>query len=140
MCCELPGRIMQAIARAQGRCPDAHSAKRLAAISRAEAYIDQHASESIGVRDICRAADVSERTLQYAFHERFGMGPKEFLNASRLQAARRELRGADPHETSVAEVANAWGFWHLGQFAADYRRRFDELPSETLRSLSDAGG
>jgi AraC-like DNA-binding protein len=33
----------------------------------------------------------------------------------------------------VTAVALRWGFGHLGQFAADYRARFGELPSETLR-------
>ena len=33
---------------------------------------------------------------------------------------------------SVADAANEWGFWHMGQFAKDYRRMFGELPSETL--------
>ena len=32
----------------------------------------------------------------------------------------------------VAEVASRWGFWHMGQLAADYRQLFGELPSETL--------
>jgi len=35
-------------------------------------------------------------------------------------------------EAGVAEIANAWGFWHMGQFARDYRFMFGELPSETL--------
>ena len=30
-----------------------------------------------------------------------------------------------------ANVAHRWGFWHMGQFARDYRRLFGELPSET---------
>jgi AraC family ethanolamine operon transcriptional activator len=29
--------------------------------------------------------------------------------------------------------ANNWGFWHMDRFAADYRRQFGELPSETRR-------
>ncbi|UCG61547.1 MAG: helix-turn-helix domain-containing protein [Candidatus Zixiibacteriota bacterium] len=35
--------------------------------------------------------------------------------------------------TTIADVANHWGFWHMGQFSADYRRLFGELPLETLR-------
>jgi hypothetical protein len=32
----------------------------------------------------------------------------------------------------VSDVANSWGFWHMGQFAADYRAMFGELSSSTL--------
>ena len=46
---------------------------------------------------------------------------------------RRALRQADPTMKGiVADTANARGFWHMGQFAADYRRMFGKLPSETL--------
>jgi transcriptional regulator GlxA family with amidase domain len=83
---------------------------------------------------------VSERTLEYAFVERFGIGPKEYLNAFRLVSVRRQLRVADPRRFKVADVANAWGFWHMGQFAADYQQRFDEKPSETLHSESSSFG
>ncbi|CAG9232914.1 hypothetical protein BVI1335_880001 [Burkholderia vietnamiensis] len=33
----------------------------------------------------------------------------------------------------MQDVAAAWGFWHLSQFATDYRRMFGKRPSETLR-------
>ena len=59
------------------------------------------------------------------------MTPKAYLQAQRLHGVRRELRVADT-ETVIADVAGRWGFWHMGQFAADYRRTFDQLPSETL--------
>ena len=123
---------MNAIASGKRKCPSAFGPKRLAALTRAEAFITQYARDNIKVADICRAADVSERTLQYAFVERYGMGPKEFLNGFRFSSARRQLRAADPRTTKVAEIANDWGFWHMGQFAADYRERFEELPSKTL--------
>jgi hypothetical protein len=35
-------------------------------------------------------------------------------------------------DTSVTVVAAHYGFTHFGRFAADYRRRFDELPSTTF--------
>lgn len=72
-----------------------------------------------------------QRTLRYAFREQFGVGPKQHLQSVRLSGVRRDLRRAEAG-VKLADVANRWGFWHLGQFAADYRRQFCELPSETL--------
>jgi AraC-like DNA-binding protein len=76
----------------------------------------------------------SERLLRYAFLERFGVSPKAYLLAVRLNGVRKELRAADPVCT-VIDVANIWGFWHMGQFAADYRRLFGNFPSKRLGVL-----
>lgn len=95
-------------------------------------YIEDHADQPPTIEDICRASGASWRTLDYAFRERFGVTPKQYLQATRLQQVRGELYRSAP-DTSVSEIAARWGFWHMGQFAADYRRQFGELPSETLR-------
>jgi AraC-like DNA-binding protein len=76
---------------------------------------------------------VSERTLEYAFLDRFGLTPAAFIKARRLAAVRTELRCADPDRTRVGDVLGEFGFWHVGQFARDYRHAFGELPSDTLR-------
>ena len=34
------------------------------------------------------------------------------------------------------DVAARWGFWHLSQFAVDYKKLFGELPSRTLRRVN----
>ena len=34
---------------------------------------------------------------------------------------------------TVTQVAERWGFHHLGSFAVEYRKRWGEAPSETLR-------
>jgi len=45
-----------------------------------------------------------------------------------------DLTGGDrAHRPTVAEVAYRWGFTHLGRFAHDYRARYGEAPSTTLR-------
>ena len=75
---------------------------------------------------------VSERTLQYAFRDRFGLTPAAFIKARRLAAVRAMLCSADPQRTHVGDVLGDFGFWHLGQFAKDYRQAFGELPSVTL--------
>lgn len=75
---------------------------------------------------------VSERTLQYAFRDRFGLSPAEFFKRRRLAEVRSALRRGDPDVDTIANIAALSGFWHLGQFATDYRRVFGERPSETL--------
>ena len=84
------------------------------------------------VADICRVTKVSERTLQYGFLEHYDITPKAYLRAVRLNGVRRDLKLANPEEARISDIASRWGFWHLGQFAADYRRQFAELPSQTL--------
>jgi AraC-like DNA-binding protein len=51
----------------------------------------------------------------------------------RLDHVRTELLHSDPAEVRVTEVAMRWGFFHQSRFAQQYRDRFGELPSATLR-------
>ena len=88
--------------------------------------------EPLTVDDICREVGVSHRTLEYAFRARFDLSPKAYIRTLRLNCVRKELRMSDPLTTSITKVANRWGFWHMGQFAADYRKLFVEIPTETL--------
>jgi AraC-like DNA-binding protein len=54
------------------------------------------------------------------------------LRMVRLEHIRAELQSAEPNE-KIIDIAYKWGVAHLGRFAAEYRARFGELPSETLR-------
>jgi AraC-like DNA-binding protein len=129
---EVPAQLLKALATSKGPLREPPFGARALALRRAVPFIEQHRDRTLAVREVCQAAGVSWRTLDYAFLERFGVTPKAYLTAQRLNAVRRELvPGSNP--VKVADVANRWGFWHMGQFAADYRRQFGELPSETLR-------
>lgn len=90
------------------------------------------------VPDLCRHFHVSRRTLQNCFYEVLGISPMTCLRNIRLNAVRRELRNPLSTHHSVQDVAAAWGFWHLSQFAKDYRHLFGEKPSEALRGRSAA--
>ncbi len=96
-------------------------------------YVDGHADTPLRVADLCAVARVSERTLQNLFKRELGMTPKTYLCGQRLYGAHRALRTAQASGCRVMDVANAWGFWHMGQFARDYRKLFGELPSDTLK-------
>lgn len=81
---------------------------------------------------LCEIGAVGERTLQYAFRERFGLTPAAFLKMRRLAEVRRRLLRSNTGHLLVGETAASLGFFHVGQFAADYRRAFGETPSRTL--------
>ncbi len=100
------------------------------ALKSALSVIAARAHEPFTMTELYELSDASGRTLRYAFEEEFGLSPKQYLQAHRLNGVRRELRHGGTRK--IADAANAWGFWHMGQFAADYRKMFGELPGVTL--------
>jgi AraC-like DNA-binding protein len=109
-------------------------------VQTAEDYALKHPAEPLYMINLCKAASVSERTLQNAFKEIMGMTPVAFLTRLRLHRVRRALRAANDHSTTVSAEARKWGFWHLGEFPRAYRDCFGELPSDTLKGRHRAGG
>jgi transcriptional regulator GlxA family with amidase domain len=99
----------------------------------AEDYALSHTAERLYVTELCEAAGVSERTLQYAFKEVMGMTPGAYLTRLRLHRVRHALRTATQASTTVTAEALRWGFWHFGDFSRAYKACFGELPSDTLR-------
>jgi AraC family ethanolamine operon transcriptional activator len=55
-----------------------------------------------------------------------------YFKVSRLNAVRQELKATSAGTATVHVIAQRWGFWHSGEFAASYRRLFGELPSQTF--------
>ena len=130
---ELPGQLAEAIKLSETNPLRPALRTRYKALKHALDYINTSADVAHTVRDLCRATGVSERTLEYAFRERFGVTPKQYIRDIRLNAVHKILAKAASEEAKVTDIANQFGFWHMGQFAADYKRLFGKLPSEVLR-------
>ena len=98
----------------------------------AEQFMCANAHLPLSLGDICQAAGVNARTLQHSFRRKRGCTPMQFLRNIRMEEVRAGL--LQPTErTSVSGEAARWGFLHFGRFSNEYRHRFGELPSETLR-------
>ncbi|UUS30472.1 MULTISPECIES: AraC family transcriptional regulator [Streptomyces] len=90
--------------------------------------------------ELAGLARVSTRRLQESFRAHVGTTPMGYVRDVRLARVRDELRGAEPDGgLTVSEVAWRWGFTHLGRFAARYRERFGEAPSQTLHTPPPGG-
>lgn len=104
-------------------------------VARAQEILRAHLELPITLEELCTHAGVSARTLQQAFSRHTGTSPMAWLRELRLEHVRSRLQApadaAGGEAVRVADVAARFGFFHLGRFAAHYRRRFGELPSET---------
>jgi AraC family ethanolamine operon transcriptional activator len=106
--------------------------RRRRVVERTIEYINSDLTVSRSIPELSRVANVDERTLRNMFYEHFSLSPQKFLKSYRLNKARSTLLKSNDPKTKVADIANQYGFWHMGQFAADYRMLFGELPSRTL--------
>lgn len=104
-------------------------------VDRACEVMMSRADEPLSILEICSRVGTSRRKLNACFQEVLGTTPVKYLRSLRLNGVRRALRAAGPDET-VQNIASHWGFWHLSQFALDYKKLFGELPSATLHSKS----
>lgn len=110
----------------------AQSAVPSRAVSIVRELIENHPEWKHTVGSMAQHASIGVRALQSAFAIHLGVSPKEYLTNVRMQRAYDELRAAQRDAVTVSQVAARWGLGHPGRFASAYRKRFGELPSETL--------
>jgi AraC-like DNA-binding protein len=108
-------------------------------VRRAIDYIEANLDEPIGFADIAAASGIPGRTLSQHFRRFRDTTPMRYLRDARLEKVHEALCGAEPEE-SILQIAGSWGFGHMGRFAAAYRTRFGEAPSETLGRRCHARG
>ena len=104
---------------------------RRSAVHRALELINDQDQLPMSVSELCQQTDVSAATLYRGFMEEVGVSPKKYLACRMLEGVRKDLLVTTP-SSKIYRIANRWGFWHMGQFSADYSALFGELPSDTL--------
>jgi AraC-like DNA-binding protein len=89
-------------------------------------------SVPLDLKDVAAVCSVSQRMLIYQFNDVVGLTPMAYYKLQRLNAVRRALKVADIRISCVIDVAAAFGFYHMGHFATDFRELFGTLPSEII--------
>ena len=134
----LPALLLRTLEEEHGSAQHSPPRKSLRAFLAAKAYINHNIESPVSISDLCNLTNTSDRTLQKIFLQITGIGPKAYIRTVRLNRIHTDLLNAKPGTITVTDAANRYGFWHMGQFAADYRLLFGELPSETLRKINPA--
>lgn len=86
------------------------------------------------LQELCNISGVSERTLEYAFLEKYKITPISYIKAHRLNMVRKELVLSKGKKVKISAIAANYDFWHMGQFAKDFKKHFGVLPSQILNA------
>jgi AraC-like DNA-binding protein len=91
-----------------------------------------HLHEPISLSDMEQRSSYSRRSLQYAFKQRFGCGPMQWLRKQRLAKAKALLEhpGSSPR---LREIAHACGYLSQSSFSRDFLAHYGESPSRLMR-------
>lgn len=133
-CYRVPYLLAEALMTSTVYSGIATTEKRNNDLKAATDYIRSSTDKAISIQQLCQDTGINKRTLERAFLDKYGVTPKSYLKAFRLNDVYKSLLHSDPESTKVTDVALSHGYWHMSQFAADYRRQFGELPSVTLKS------
>ncbi|UCH75627.1 MAG: helix-turn-helix domain-containing protein [Rhodospirillales bacterium] len=113
--------------------------RRLRITRKVEEFALEALPRAVSLAEMCRAAGVSARALQYAFQDLYGMSPLNYVKLRRLGLARKTLLASPGRASPVKWAAIGAGFSELGRFSAEYRALFGERPSETVLRTRQEG-
>lgn len=131
----LSAGILSTIASARNLIPKTKLIERKKITDKVIDYMVANVGNPISIAGLCRYSNCTDRTLRNIFYEVFGKPPVQYLKCMRLEMVRKTLLDPEMAGMSITDIANANGFWHMGQFAKDYRSLFDELPSITRKDI-----
>jgi AraC-like DNA-binding protein len=104
------------------------------ALRRARDCLAAHAADPLDLVQLAGAAGIGIRALQIGFQRHFGMSISQMLLDLRLAELNARLTAAAP-DARIIDIAFDLGFTHVSRMAGDYRQKFGETPSATLRRL-----
>lgn len=100
-------------------------------VRRVEEFIEANAHLPIRLETLVEISGVSATALFDGFRSFRQTTPMAALRDFRMQRAHEDIESGAAGD-SVTSIATRWGFYHLGRFAADYKKRFGRSPSEAL--------
>lgn len=126
----LPYMILELIEKSYSVDANKLVAKKDYALQESIKYINRNLHHKISISELCTKYAISQKSLEEAFKQHYGITPGSYIKRTRLNLVRNQLVKPDNRE-SITSISKRFGFNHSGQFSADYLHHFGLLPSET---------
>lgn len=98
-------------------------------------FLNEHYDKAISVEDLARVANLSPSRFSRVFKEETTLSPIEYLLQTRLDCAKRMLRG---HDKTLSQIALDCGFNSSSYFCQCFTRAFNQSPSDYRKSITIA--
>ncbi len=98
-------------------------------------FIYEHADEPIQMSQLSELIGKSERSVERIFNNVLGISPYTYLKLHRLHLVRKILLNSNPKTINITNIALENGFFHIGHFGKEYKKQFNETPSQTLKRI-----
>lgn len=102
-----------------------------ARIGQATSWIRSNFNEPLRIAELAARLNMSVPSFHRHFKQVTSMAPVQFQKRVRLQEARRRL----PYTDSISSLAFSIGYESISQFNRDYRRLFNQTPSDDAAAL-----
>ncbi|MDO5409548.1 MAG: AraC family transcriptional regulator [Lachnospiraceae bacterium] len=99
----------------------------ITSISRALDYISDHYMEPLRVEDLANLCHISETHFRRIFSSYMKMGPLEYINTVRIQAACEYLKKTDH---PISDIAHKCGFPTISTFNRNFKQSMKTSPLE----------
>ena len=90
-------------------------------------YMEANLTNQLSLSDLCKACNVSSRTLQVSFQSVMESTPLQVLQELRFN----RLKGLLSKGMDVKSACESVGLQHSGRISAKYKQMYGELPSHT---------
>ena len=101
-------------------------------------YIRANLDQPLRLSDLEARSHYSSRALQYAFRERLGCTPRQWIRQQRLEQAIGQLQQGG-QDRSIRAIALACGYRHMSHFSSDFKQRFGLSPSAAKKQKKGGG-
>ena len=134
---ELLRRLSNTIDLSQTKKKRPHLSLRQKGLKKALEFIHSSDNRLNNIPEICRLSGVSQRTLEYAFQDAFNLSPIQFIQQHRLHKFHHKLLFSSSDYHTVTSTADELGLEQIGRRAGEYKKLFNEQPSETLKRTAN---
>jgi len=131
MCNELIYTMLNYIEESNTNTVSTHHVQQEEALKTAVKIIHESGLVDQSIPQLSTQVGLSSRSLFNAFKEKYHVSPSGYIKSVRLNKVKREIYLSK--EMNISEIAGKYNFWHMGQFAKDFKNQFGILPSEVKR-------